>query len=268
VVQHEQRGHPAYFLGEVRAHGVWYFFPVLLGLKTPIAALLLGAVGFVVTARSALRTRAWQPLIPVTVAVAIVAVAATSNVTIGVRHVLPFYVALSIAVAVAWNWIWARARSRGARLLLVTATVIVSLDTVAAHPDYLAYFNAFAGRDPSRLVVDSDLDWGQDMFRLRRVVRERGVDTLKFAYVGTADLSPIVGVPIKYWDGHGRPGGWVAVSETSYRLGLISVRSGHYVFQPRALAWLDSVATPTRVGKGIRLYRLPPARAGGGSLRP
>lgn len=267
VVEHGRRGHPAYFLGEVRAHGVWYFFPVLLALKTPIAALVLGAVGFVVTVRRALRTGAWKPLIPVTVAVAILGVAATSNITIGVRHVLPFYVALAMAAAVAWNWIWRRARSPAARAVLAVATVAVSIDTATVHPDYLAYFNAFAGRDPSRLVADSDLDWGQDMFRLRRAVRERGVDTLRFAYIGTADLSPLVGIPIKYWDGYGRPSGWVAVTETWYRVGQISVRRGQYVFEPYALSWLDSAATPTRIGKGIRLYRLPALPAGGAPPR-
>ncbi len=99
------------------------------------------------------------------------------------------------------------------------------------------------------------------MFRLRREVANRGVDTLQFAYIGTADVSPIVGVPVKYWDGNGRPTGWVAVSETWYRRGQIYERRGRYVVEPKAMLWLDSAATAIHVGKGIRLYNVRPSAA-------
>jgi hypothetical protein len=259
VAEHNRLGHPAYFLGETRVYGVWYFFPVVLALKTPIAALVLGMLGFGVLVRRGLRTRAWITLVPVVLAVAVVAVALPSSINIGVRHVLPFYVALSLAVGVAWVVLWTRLSSRRARVALSVGTAVLSLGTATVHPDYLAYFNALAGRDPSRLLADSDLDWGQDLFRLRREVQARGVDTLTFAYIGTADLSPIVGVPVRYWDGSARPDGWVAIAETWYRRGQVSERRGRHVVDPTAMWWLDSAATFTRVGKGVRLYRIPPS---------
>lgn len=256
VADHNRYGHPAYFLGQVRSHGVWYFFPVMLVLKTPLAALLLVATGFAVLARRAWRTVDWVPLVPLIVTAAILGVAIVARINIGVRHVLPVYIGLALAAGVAWDWAWRRLEGRLGRAALITAAAALSIGTVTIHPDYLAYFNVFAGRDPSRLVADSDLDWGQDLFRLSRVARERGVDTLRFAYIGTGDLSPIVGVPVAFWDGNGRPTGWVAVTETWYRRGQITFRRGRYEVRPDALFWLDSAATPTRVGKGIRLYRL------------
>ena len=258
VASHNQIGHPAYFLGETRIHGVWYFFPVVLALKTPLAALALGLLGFALLVRRALATRDWVFAVPVAVAVAIVSVVLPSSINIGVRHVLPFYIALSLAVGVAWVWLWTRLASVRARVAMAVVVAATSVDALTIHPDYIAYFNPLAGRDPSRLVADSDLDWGQDLFRLRRAVEERGVDTLTFAYLGTGDLSPIVGVPVKYWDGWGRPDGWVAIMETWYRRGQVSERRGRHVVDPNGLLWLDSAATATRVGKGIRLYRIPP----------
>ena len=257
VTEHNRVGHPAYFLGNVHVFGVWYFFPVMLALKTPISALLLGALGSLLLVRRALRHREWVPLVPIAVMVGVLGIAVTSDITIGVRHVLPFYLGLSLAVGVAWDWAWTRLRRRGARVALIAATTLLSVRTLTIHPDYLAYFNEFAGRDPSRLVADSDLDWGQDMFRLRRELEARGVDTLRFAYIGTADISPIVGVPVKFWDGNGRPSGWVAVAETWYRRGQIYERRGRYVVEPNAMHWLDTAGTLTRVGKGIRLYQIP-----------
>jgi hypothetical protein len=258
VAVHNRLGHPAYLLGVTRVHGVWYFFPVVLALKTPIAALMLGLFGFAVLVRRGLRNRDWVTLVPVLVAVAVTAVALPSSINIGVRHVLPFYVALSLAVGVAWVWLWGRFSSGRARVALGVGTAVLSLGTATVHPDYLAYFNLFAGRDPSRLLADSDLDWGQDLFRLRREAQARGIDTLTFAYIGTADLSPIIGVPVKYWDGTARPNGWVAIAETWYRRGQVSERRGRHVVDQKAMWWLDSAATFTRVGKGVRLYRIPP----------
>jgi len=258
VAEHNRVGHPAYFLGDVHVYGVWYFFPVALALKTPISALLLGIFGSAVLVGRAVRQRAWVPLVPIAIMAGVLGIAMTSDITIGVRHVLPFYLGLSLAVGVAWDWIWARWRGRGARAAVIAVTALLSLRTLTIHPDYLAYFNEFAGRDPSELLADSDLDWGQDMFRLRREVEARGVDTLKFAYIGTADISPIVGVPVKFWDGNGRPSGWVAVAETWYRRGQIYERRGRYVVEPNAMHWLDTAGTLTRVGKGIRLYHIPP----------
>jgi hypothetical protein len=259
VAQHDRVGHPAYFLGQVRVYGVWYFFPVVLALKTPIAALALAALGFGLLLRNGMRQHDWIALIPLIVAIAILAVAMPSAINIGVRHVLPFYLGLALAVGVAWEWLWRRLTSIPSRGALVAATAILSVGSFTVHPDYLSYFNAIAGRDPARLVADSDLDWGQDMFRLRKEAAARGVDTLKFAYIGTADVSPIVGVPVKYWDGNGRPDGWVAVSETWYRRGQIYERRGRYFVEPNAMHWLDSAATAIHVGKGIRLYKVPPA---------
>jgi hypothetical protein len=258
VADHNRYGHPAYFLGVVRAHGVWYFFPVMMALKTPLAALLLGGAGFAVLLRRARRTREWEALVPIAVVSGVLVVAMVANINIGLRHVLPVYLGIALGASVGWQWAWDRWTNRAARVGLVAATALLSVGTVTIHPDYLAYFNVLAGREPSRLVADSDLDWGQDMLRLAREVKQRGVDTLKFAYIGTADLSPIIGVPVRYWDGEGRPEGWVAISETWYRRGQIAFRRGAYEMRPEAMFWLDSAASFTRVGKGVRLYRIPP----------
>jgi hypothetical protein len=42
---HNTEGHPAWLLGEARRFGWWYYFPVALAVKTPLALLLLVLVG-------------------------------------------------------------------------------------------------------------------------------------------------------------------------------------------------------------------------------
>ena len=256
AAEHNAVGHPAYFLGESRVFGVWYFFPTILLLKTPVSALLLGAIGWVLLGMRAVRTRDWIPFVPLCVPLAILGVSMPSGINIGVRHVLPAYLGISLAAGVAWIWLWQRFATRTARQGLVAATALLSAGTVTVHPDHLSYFNVFAGKDPSELVADSDVDWGQDMFRLRDTLKMYNVDTLHLASLGTPDLSPIIEVPVTYWDGNGRPNGWVGVSETWYRRGQVSGQRGKYIIEQNAMKWLDSVAKPIRVGMGFRVYRI------------
>ncbi|HKO54465.1 MAG TPA: glycosyltransferase family 39 protein [Thermoanaerobaculia bacterium] len=215
---HDQIGHPAFLLGEIRDHGWWYYFPVVLFFKTPIAFLLLAAF--------AMRNRL------AFAALAILLVAMTSSINIGVRHILPLYPLLAICAGYA-----ATRLPRWAAAALLAWFFIA---TTLAHPDYLAYFNEAAGRHPENIALDSNLDWGQDLNRLAR----DHPSPLHIAYFGTASI-----------DGTGEPlppatpvAGWVAISEMKLRF--------------EDYRWLDAYRPVRRVGKSIRLYHVenPPAR--------
>jgi hypothetical protein len=126
------------------------------------------------------------------------------------------------------------------------------VESARAHPDYLPYFNALAGGAPERFQGDSDFDWGQDLERLRRRLRERGVEEISIAYFGTADLEH-AGLP-RFRDLRLRqdaPGEWVAVS---IRLQVIVPRGWSF-------DWLREYELVETVGKTIRLYRRRPAPA-------
>ena len=76
----------------------------------------------------------------------------------------------------------ALAAERGDTAALAVATAVAVLlvaqtgIAVAARDAELGYFNLLAGRDPAAVLLDSDLDWGQDLFVLRREARARGID--------------------------------------------------------------------------------------------
>ena len=86
-----------------------------------------------------------------------------------VRHILIVYPLFSIAAGFGavslWHHTAHRRWARSATVLLLGWLVVTS---VRAHPDYLPYFNELAGSQPERILVDSDLDWGQDLLRLGR----------------------------------------------------------------------------------------------------
>ncbi|HEY1875807.1 MAG TPA: hypothetical protein VGG67_15535, partial [Steroidobacteraceae bacterium] len=142
---------------------------------------------------------------------------------------------------------WARdlrnPRTLGAAALLAALAWQLS-PLWRAWPDYLPYFNE-AVAHPERVLVDSDLDWGQDLHRLELRVAQLGIGHLSLAYRGTADLrrEPLPQVYILPPREHVT--GWVAVSQ------LARTRNS------TDYGWLDAYPPVERVGKTIDLYYLP-----------
>jgi hypothetical protein len=61
---------------------------------------------------------------------------------------------------------------------------------VIIYPDYLAYFNEFAGgpRNGYTCLVDSNLDWGQDLKKLKHWLdRHKIAEPINLCYFGMAD---------------------------------------------------------------------------------
>lgn len=251
VVVKNRQGHVSYLLGEVRVTGWWYYFPVAIAVKTPLPFLVLAAAGLVLLLRRSVREKEWRLLAPGVASAAIVLACLPSSITIGLRHVLPIYPLLAIPAGFAAVTLWKSSRPR----LLGRVTVMALLlwqagASVAAHPDYLAYFNELAGRQPDRILVGSDLDWGQDLLRLSADLRSRGIQKVNLAYYGTADLTRH-GLPaFQVLPPYRRATGWIAISE-------ISLKTGNGRAPYDGYAWLRAYKPVALVGRSIRLYYLP-----------
>src|SRR5262249_12973386 len=95
VLTYQELGYDSYLLGKYSNTGWWYFFPVVLGVKTPLGFLLLSAGGLA----AVLLTRhasSWQRHLTVAFPVVILLVCMTSRIDSGVRHTLPIYPLLAV----------------------------------------------------------------------------------------------------------------------------------------------------------------------------
>jgi hypothetical protein len=156
-----EAGRHGFLLGERYVGGRAAFYPVGLVIKTPIGALLLWGIGLVTAARR----RRWDVWIFVVLpAVVWMAVAVTSQINIGVRHVLPVVFFASVlaggAVSNALTIVWKSVAS--------AALAGAALSTWIAFPNYLSYSNELFGgvSQTYRALADSNVDWGQDVHRL------------------------------------------------------------------------------------------------------
>jgi hypothetical protein len=252
VKAHNDTGHRSYLLGQVSLNGWWYFYLVTLAVKTPLPLLAGGPLGLAWLARSGWRERNAWALAPAVLVLAILIFAsAFSRINIGVRHVLVLYPFLALGATYllwrSWRALQSvhdrRARLAGSAALLML--VLWQLSTLwRAYPDYLPYFNE-AVRHPQRVLVDSDLDWGQDLKRLEMRAQALGIAQLHLAYLGTADLAREPLPPFEMLKPRQPVRGWVAISA------LARTRN------PNDYAWLDAYRPLERIGKSIDLYYIP-----------
>ena len=246
VQKHNARGHQSYLFGHVGLFGWWYYFPVALAVKTTLPLLILSAIslGLWVAGRAS-----HGMVYPLLGAIAVLVVSISSNINIGVRHVLAIYPFLALAAAGLWTFLcrpWSL-RKRALGVIGIGLVVCHVAESVRAHPDYLAYFNQLARGREEEFLLDSNLDWGQDLARLQRYLQEKKITSLHLSYFGRADLRLLGPVDIRPLPPEARPTGWVAASK-SHIAGLYRVSN---------LAWLKGYAPQAKIGKSILVYYFP-----------
>jgi 4-amino-4-deoxy-L-arabinose transferase-like glycosyltransferase len=194
-LNYQGMGRSAFLLGNYSNTGWWWFFPYAFLAKSTFAELLAVGLAAAVGARPALRAfrergAAWlAPVFPLLALVVVYgAFAVLSPLNIGHRHILPLYPPLFILTggvlavpALGWLRRWA-----------VPAVLLLGVaESFAARPHYLAFFNRAVGGPENgwRQLVDSSLDWGQDLPALATWLksnRQPG-ESLYFSYFGNGD---------------------------------------------------------------------------------
>jgi 4-amino-4-deoxy-L-arabinose transferase-like glycosyltransferase len=253
VADHNAGGHYAYLLGERRTSGWWYFYPVVLAVKTPLAFLALMGTGAVLAFGRMRASRAW---LPIAFSGGILIVGLFSRINIGVRHILPVYVGFSLAAAIGLIRILELGEtSKWLRNGLVVLLLWLAASSLLAHPDYLPYFNELAGGHPENVLLDSDLDWGQDMKRLAKRLKKEGAAYVTFTPFSDGGLLQVLGFPpVQLSDVPIPSPGWNAVSLTVWKSRRLNLLNTH----PEITPWPDLAPPGDRVGEGIRLWYFPP----------
>jgi 4-amino-4-deoxy-L-arabinose transferase-like glycosyltransferase len=277
VVLHVRAGHitPTYFLGEVSERGRWSYFPVVYAIKEPLPFHLLTALAlFLALAR--VGSSAWgvRPLLrwlrshpAETLMLSWLAlywgVALQANVNMGVRHLLPafpFTILLVAREVGQWRG-GVQDPCRHTRILSVIKRGTVALlllwqcvSVLRTYPSFLAYFNEAVGGPEGGMnyTVDSDLDWGQDLRRLRAFVDTHRIDRIAVDYFGTSPPRYELGQRYLPWrSALGPYQGWLAVS--AYAL---QTAQGRRNAPEQTYAWLRGITPVAKVGHSIFVYDL------------
>jgi hypothetical protein len=259
VIKHNQGGHPSYLLGQRSQYGFWYFYPVMLAVKTPLAFVFLLGLGIVFACRKQDNSRrGWLPLAYVG---GILAVAFFSRINIGIRHILPVYTGFSLLAGVGCvRLLEPRPKRLLQRCALPLSIAWFAGASLLAHPDYLPYFNELGGSEPEKIAVDSDLDWGQDVKRLAMRLQQAHAQEVSFTPYAPFDVRDEQNFPRLFLSNALQPSpGWNAVSVSVWKQARLGLRDSNP--QIKTL-WPDITPPQERIGKGILLWNFgsPPQR--------
>jgi 4-amino-4-deoxy-L-arabinose transferase-like glycosyltransferase len=239
---------PEYLLGQVSLTGWWYYFPVAFLVKTPTALLLLLVLSIVCAIRSMAKMpdqlrAACAFLIPPAF---YFLVSMSSTINIGIRHILPIYPFLFVWVGAV---LMAKALPRWCRATTVVLACLLVVESLNAFPNYLSFFNLFCGgsNQGHRYLLDSNLDWSQDIKKLKTYVTSRGIGAI--CALGLDELAlNYYGIPHREITG---------ASEADIRAtNCVLAISANELFMNDTLRWLRQERTLDMVAHSIYLYDL------------
>jgi len=136
---------------------------------------------------------------------------------------------------------------------------LLVMETLGAFPHYLAAFNPlWVKRSEARFhLLDSNLDWGQDLIHLKKFMDRRGLTKITLAYFGHVDPK-IYG--INYELAGATPTEAPVAVSANLVMGLPYLLT--YVdppvwVRPETFAWLWDRRPEAQVGYSILVYNLP-----------
>ncbi|HLJ77455.1 MAG TPA: glycosyltransferase family 39 protein [Acidobacteriaceae bacterium] len=181
--------YPTFIFGKVHAHGVWYYFPAVILIKTTLGLLALCALAiFAAATRQIGHTRELAYVVAPPLVYLLIAMA--SGIDIGARHILPVYTMAFIFAGAgvaalgrqSRRWVWVAA-------VLVAAHIAGSLLT---YPNQMAFANiAWGGaKSTHKLLSDANVDWAQEVYQVKAWQDRHPGEECWFAYFARPEIDP------------------------------------------------------------------------------
>jgi hypothetical protein len=263
---------PTFILGHPYPHGVWFYFPVLLVVKSSLG--FLGLLLMVLAIALVARRWNWLRVIPTEytmhwrvlwVSLAVFwAMCVLSHFNVSVRHLtiplalmilllapLPRLLARLMKIAPAAGW------TSTAAVILLAASCLVT--AVRAYPYYLPYMNPlFSGHPAYWLATDSNLDWDQSLPEVQQFVQRHGLNSVPMDMYGMFESTAWVPVS-KRWD---------CQAPTAADAGQWVVVSANMILDEHNCGWLMQYPHESMGGGSVYAVQLPapipPAGSPGG----
>lgn len=181
--------YPTFVLGKMYAHGVWWYFPVALLIKSTLGLLALVALTLFAIATGKLRKGRELAFVLLPAAVYFAA-AMASGMNIGARHMMPVYTLAFVLAGAGVSALAAQGpKWRGLAFGLVAAH---ALSALLVFPNYMAYANeAWGGpKNTHKLLSDANVDWAQQLYQVKAWQDRHPGEECWFAYFANPEIDP------------------------------------------------------------------------------
>ncbi|MCA9933843.1 MAG: glycosyltransferase family 39 protein [Anaerolineales bacterium] len=283
-----QKATPAFLLGQYSDSGWWYYFPVTFVLKTPLPTLLLLGLAFGVYLRFAIDDLRFKrhspltthhlPLFLLVPALGYFAFALTTDINLGYRHLLPILPLLAVFTAVTLSH--SPFTTHHSSFIILPAMLWLAAVTLTISPNFLAFFNVLAGGPNNgwRALVDSNLDWGQDLPNLADWMTENDVDHVWLSYFGEArpeyygiEYTGLDSFPPRLMNPQARPFFPANPAPGIYAISATNLQGVHFTDHDQ-FAYFRNRDPIAKIGYSIFIYEVtavgPPLNLALGGLQP
>jgi len=255
VVARVAGGNATFIMGHVSDKSIAWFFPVAWLIKTPITIIVLfisSIVAFVV--RKKTKEGAWIGSLFLVPIIVYWAFTLKGSLNIGIRHLMPTipFVLLMIAYLV-YPIFNTTKKYLIQKILLAALALFLIISTMSYYPSFIGYFNETVPRDQRyNYLVDSSLDWGQDLLRLKKYIDDNDIKSIKLDYFGGSQPGYYIPQAKEWHSSYGPTTGWIAVSATFYQSSkLYGEKEGRWSY-----SWLDNLKPQTIIGGSILVFNI------------
>jgi hypothetical protein len=280
VINRGATGHTTYFLGEISAEGFRAYFPVVYLIKEPlpfhivtllaIASAMLAARKYFGGRNASLKVKVNEwiggnfAVFAMLVFIGIYSMASiTSKLNIGVRHLLPIFPFVILLTSAGVSRLLLKEPFLKIKYLLLGILLIwQAVSVLKVYPHFLAYFNEIASGPGGgyRWVVDSNLDWGQDLKRLKNWMDENAIEKIYLDYFGGGNAAYYLKGKFEPWWGKRNPaelpeGSYLAVSVSQLQGGTGKARKD-YKGETGYYRWLSQYQPIANIGYSIFVYKI------------
>jgi hypothetical protein len=260
-----------YFMGSTygsEGAGALYF-PILYLTKLPVGLLVLifsGIIAFLFSLVNAiLKGNLWakfkvfisNPLsfLLLTFIYVFTILTLSSNLQIGLRHILPIIVASTLLIAKfmgnQWNATFFKFFKSSYFFVVILALIMFS--TLLSFPYYLSYYNYFGGGTDNgyKIATDSNYDWGgQDIKELARWIIDNNVQKVYLDLSGSS-------FPPEYYLGSAYEKFDIEKQDLPSSGSIIAISASDYPLNNNEKIKFLNNNLVTRLGKTIFVFRMP-----------
>lgn len=250
---------PAYLMGQWSADGFRSYYLAAFCLKESLPFLLIvaAALSLMVLRRGGPQSPPALVLLCYLPVVLFLVLSFMNRLNVGVRYLLPAYPFFCLFIA---QFYCEMARRHVVRLVLVLLFVLHSVSVLRITPNFTSYFNEAAGGPENgyRFLIDSNVDWGQDLPSLKEFMTVHGIAKIQLAYFGHG-LPEHYGIDYEPLSRPAKPGyAAVSVSLLQGHPYLLTYTDPPSIAEAGQFRFLQDLKPIGRAGYSLLIYRLPP----------
>lgn len=253
----------SYLRGQWRRGGWWYYYAYALAIKVPLGAWVLMSLSLGAALSSRTYRTAWRNEMMLVVPGAAVFLLVSSQT--GFNHHMRYVLGM-FPFAIIWASRIGRSFEFGHRATASAAAAAMTFSICSSlfiYPHSLSYFNEAVGGPlrGDRHLIDSNIDWGQDLFYLKRWLDDHPeADPIRIAYFPTIIDPALVGIRYEWPPVDGRSTLLFALrsKEVGPKPGWYAVSINELHAAGNQYAYFNAFEPVAQAGYSIRIFHICP----------